>query len=373
MNRAHRSSFYRFLAIYLFAAFLTVGAFSYLYYAIKSEQLLDETYHKLREEAFLLSSSIIDAQMRGIPFTFPNRSDVAFFDKRGRLIAGAPLRKKGNKEFFVKDGSAYYLDRSSRGHLGVEYIIVRDDTFGKRLSRVGKRALALFVTALLFLLFVGVYLGKLFLEPIKTSLQELDRFIKDSAHELNTPVTTLLLAAQKIERQGAKPHYLRSLKMAAMKISKIYKDLAFLTFEKEERKSVVRIDEVVQKSLEFYEILIEQKRLDTLLSLEECRVVADGEAIELLVGNIIDNAIKYAPQGSLLRIKLKECQLMVENSGKIENTKEIFERFKRAESVQGGFGIGLDIVANVARKYGLKVDVESKEGKVRFIVEFKEA
>jgi two-component system OmpR family sensor kinase len=372
LSSAHRSSLYRFLALYFFAVVLTVGSFSYLYYAIKSEQYRDETYHKLRERAFELSSRIVDAQMRNRPFAFPRSEDVAFFDENGTLIAGAPMKLEGKKEFEAKE-EAYYLDRSARGHLGVAYILVKEPDYAKRLDELQKEALFLFVGALLLLFLVGLYLGKLFLEPIKSTLLQLDRFVKDSAHELNTPVTTLLLATQKIERQGPKKHYLRSLKASAMKIEKIYKDLSFLAFEKEERKEPVSLRETILESLDFYEVLTEQKGLDLIVSLKECRVVADRDAINLLVGNIVDNAIKYAPPKSTIRIKLQDCRLEVENSGNIRNTKEIFERYNRADRVQGGFGIGLDIVVSVAKRYGYKVKAESKEGKVRFVVEFKEA
>jgi two-component system OmpR family sensor kinase len=92
-----------------------------------------------------------------------------------------------------------------------------------------------------------------------------------------------------------------------------------------------------------------------------------------LIDNLISNAIKYNKPNGNINIKIDENQFVIQDSGVGIDKKDmskITKRFKRANSSEGGFGIGLDIVNQVVKSYGYKLEIESKRDigtKVRII------
>ncbi len=379
-----KRSLFRFMAIYLGAVLIVVLAFSILFYRIDSESIKERLFSKLRMVAMQIAASAVDAQMQGHPFKIPDSigCDYLLADKEGRIIDGCIGEGVDlEREEYLKDGCTYYVDRSARGHLGIAYVVVRDCSLEEQLVRSGRNVTAAAVAASLFLVLVGWYLGRLFLRPMREKIDSMDRFIHDSTHELNTPVTTMLLALQKIEKGECRPTYLRALQMSGRLISRVYEDLTFLLLKERQaersRPADVDVAEKVRQSLEFFSILAEQKRLAVSFDLQPCIVRADPHHIELLIKNLIDNAVKYTRPGGRIDVDLKGCRLVVKDSGiGIEKGKlnRIFERFERANTIEGGLGIGLDIVSTVCRIYGFGLEVKSKEGEgSAFVVDFSTA
>jgi len=381
LSQSEKSSLFRFMAIYLGAGFTVVVAFSTLFYRIESESIKDNSFAKIRMFAMNISASAIDAQMHGAKFEIPKRKDYEYLllKQNGEIVGGNISDNVDiSKDEYVKNGCAYYVDRSVRGHMGIDYIVVRDCTFHQKIVQSGKNVAIIAVIAYGFLILVGWYLGRLFLKPMREKIDLMDRFIKDSTHELNTPVTTMLLALHKIDKKGCKPVYLKSLQMSVRLIGRIYEDLSFLMLKSQVRDNTqiksVDIAEKIEDSINFFSILSENKKLKIFSNIEPCTVQADPHHIELLIKNILDNAIKYTNPGGKIEITLKDCELIVSDTGigiPEEKLTVIFNRFHRENSVTGGFGIGLDIVKTICQMYGFAVNVESIEGKgSRFKIEF---
>ena len=93
---------------------------------------------------------------------------------------------------------------------------------------------------LAFILFIvfGLILARLFLKPMRDSIVLLDRFIKDTTHELNTPLSTILTNIEMmdtdvmVEKNKKK---LNRINIAARTVSQLYKDLTYLTLEQEQQ------------------------------------------------------------------------------------------------------------------------------------------
>ncbi|SFP87710.1 sensor histidine kinase [Hydrogenimonas thermophila] len=381
LSPSEKSSLFRFMAIYLGTGFIVVVAFSTLFYRIESESIKDNSFAKIRMFAMNISASAIDAQMHGAKFEIPKRKDYEYLllKQNGEVVGGNISDNVDiSKDEYVKNGCAYYIDRSVRGHLGIDYIVVRDCTLQQKIVQSGKNVAIIAVIAYGFLILVGWYLGRLFLKPMREKIDLMDRFIKDSTHELNTPVTTMLLALHKIDKKGCKPVYLRSLQMSVRLIGRIYEDLSFLMLKSQVRDNTqiksVDLSKKIKESIDFFSILSENKKLEIIYNLETCIIQADPHHIELLIKNIIDNAIKYTNPGGKIEISLKNCELKVSDTGigiSEEKLSVIFNRFHRENSVSGGFGIGLDIVKTICQIYGFTVNVESNLGKgSSFIVKF---
>ena len=367
-----RRSLFRFLAIYLGAGFLVVAGFSWLIYRIDSESIRDHFLSSLRMKAMQIAASAVDAQMQGTPFKIPESIGCDYLlvgiggkPKEGCITAKVDL----DREFTIRDSCAYYVDRSVRGHLGIQAVVVRDCTYGRQIATSARRVLVTALAVYLLWVLIGWYLGRLFLKPMREKIEAMDRFVKDSTHELNTPVTTMLLALRKIESQSFRPVHLQALQMSGRLIARIYEDLTFLTLqEKRIRKDHVKpvdIAEVVQESVAFFSILAERKGIDVKVEARPCIIEADPHHLALLIKNLLDNALKYTRSGGEVRITLEECVLQVIDTGigiPQDRLQAIFRRFHRENDVEGGFGIGLNIVQTICDMYGFGLRVESKEG-----------
>ena len=374
MHSYEKASLKRFLTVYTIALIAIIALVLTLYTQIKIEALRDRVFHELRSQAFAIASRAIEAQMMGKSFKLPKNIDYQLLNKDGQVIAKnfdekLPL----HQEFFTKNGVAYYIDRGAHGHLGIEYIVLKDREFGRKRAAIYKQALLLGMGVFSFLFLIGFLLAREFLRPLKEQIAKLDRFIKDTTHEINTPITTINLATKKILQKGAKPIYLQSLHMAANLISRIYEDLSFITFDKIEQKNLQAIDlkERIEQSILFFTFLIEKKGLRVISNLDSCILVIDPLHIDILIKNILDNAIKYAPAGSILKVELHSCRLTVTNEGKIEDPEKILKRYAREDEEQGGFGIGLDIVSTICKAYGYRLEIQSGNNEVQFSILFK--
>lgn len=376
-----KRSFFRFMAIYLGAGFLVVTGFSWLIYRIEAESIHDHTLSRLRMKAMHIAASAVDAQMRGHPFKIPESigCDYLLVGIDGKPKQGCISEKVDlEKEFTIKRGCAYYVDRSVRGHLGIEAVVVRDCAYGSHIAAIARRAVWTALGVYFFWVLVGWYLGRLFLKPMREKIEAMDRFVKDSTHELNTPVTTMLLALQKIESKVYSPTHLEALQMSGRLIARIYEDLTFMTLqEKRVRKEHVRkvdVAKVVYESVSFFSILSERKGITVEVDTEPCLVEADPHHLALLVKNLLDNALKYTGNGGKIAITLNGCVLRVADTGigiPSDKLQAVFRRFHRENDVEGGFGIGLNIVQTVCNLYEYDLHVESEKGKgTTFTVRF---
>ena len=368
-----KRSLARFMAVYLGAGLFVVVAFSLLFYRIDSESIRARTLSTLRMTAMKISASAVAAQMRGAPFEIPDTlgCEYLLLNISKKPIEGClsgPLDLQ--KEFYVKEGCAYYVDRSAHGHLQIEYIVLRDCTYGKKIEKCALRVMMMGLAAYLFLMLVGWYLGRLFLKPMREKIEAMDRFIKDSTHELNTPVTTMLLALQKIESKECRPAYLKALQMSGRLIARIYEDLTFMLLQerKVQKEHVQNVDiaKVVDESVAFFSILAERKGITVKVDARPCLVEADPHHLALLVKNLLDNALKYTRSGGVVTITLDACVLRVADTGigiPRDKLQTIFRRFHRENDVEGGFGIGLNIVQSICEMYGYGLHVESEPGK----------
>jgi len=83
-----------------------------------------------------------------------------------------------------------------------------------------------------------------------------------------------------------------------------------------------------------------------------------------LIDNNLSNAIKYSDAGSEIRVKLEKNRLSFHTQGEsIRDTKRIFQKYVRENTTVGGYGLGLSIVFEIAKQYGIEIDLVSDEEK----------
>jgi two-component system phosphate regulon sensor histidine kinase PhoR len=221
-----------------------------------------------------------------------------------------------------------------------------------------------------------------------TELRRLERirrdFVANVSHELKTPITAIRGLIDTIVDDADMPvdvrsQFLGKIQNQSLRLSSLVTDL--LTLARLESTDGMldteRVDlrEVVGRSIGNFRSNAEAKSVMLGSTVPEGRVVVNGdvEALELLLNNLLDNAVKYTGDGGKVEVELRvegrEALLEVRDNGVgigPEHHDRIFERFYRVDQARsrelGGTGLGLSIVKHVSKAHGGSVTLQSTFG-----------
>lgn len=190
-----------------------------------------------------------------------------------------------------------------------------------------------------------------------------NNFIKDTTHELNTPISAIIMSC---EDDNLTKKQLDRIKFSAKRVSEIYKDLTYIFLGNIEKKSLDKIDlsKVIKEEIINFEPMIARKRLKININIEEFFYEINKDDFIRLFNNLFSNAIKYNKTDGNIDIILQNRELIIKDSGigiSKDKIKDIFNRYYRATNQSGGFGLGLNIVNMICKTYNIKIDVQSSE------------
>jgi two-component system OmpR family sensor kinase len=280
------------------------------------------------------------------------------------------------KDIYLENGYIHFVKVLDSYYLGAKYLIIEVIDNGKWLKIIYKKMAIYSLISFILFVFLGVFLAKLFIKPMRDSILLLDRFIKDTTHELNTPLSTILANIEMMDKEAMIPKNLKKLdriNSAAKSVSVLYKDLTYITLEqnREKENEDVNLKEVIIQRVEYFDTLANTKNIKFIVELDNCMIYIDRNKITRVIDNLISNAIKYNKRGGYIKLTTKKNLFAIEDSG-IGIAKEklpyMFDRYIRFDSSEGGFGIGLSIVKNIANEYNIKIETTSILGEGTRIV-----
>ena len=371
MRQDEKKTFYSFLVLYLGSAFLLLLIISVLFYKLQYKLRYDLSIANMQNQASTISSSIVHAHMQNktlnIKTIYPNDNlKFALYDKKEHLLYGYIKNKpQFNKQSYIDKLDLFIVDKSTMGHLGVHYVVIQQHSFFKQIDKLKQNIILSFIAIYFVLCLIGYFLAKLFIRPIQQERKRLDKFIKNTTHELNTPISALIMCTEQSALLNSQKN-LQRINLSARRISEIYKDLTYLFLNNKQKipSTPISIDKVLNKQINYLEPLASKKGIKITTTIENMEFKIDSESCERLISNLISNAIKYNKQNGTIDIQLKNNQLIVKDSGigiQNDKLKDIFIRYNRISNISGGFGIGLDIVFTICKDYNIKLDVKSKE------------
>ena len=194
------------------------------------------------------------------------------------------------------------------------------------------------------------------------------RFIADAAHELRTPLTAVKLQAQiarransEEERDAALTQLSSGVDRAAHLVDQL---LGMARLEPASRQAVfapLALDALAKQVVADFSTLAEARDID--LGVGECQpltLVGQADSLRMMLGNLVDNAVRYTPSGGRVDVELRQQEgmalLSVSDSGPgiPESERErVFERFQRLAGADiPGSGLGLAIVRQVVNLHG---------------------
>ena len=248
MNDLEKHSFYSFLSIYLISSLFFVLLSSFWYYSSLKGSLENETYYKLTHLADSISGKIINAQMKDIKLTLPSEEGYGYM-----LV---PVHEKEAYEvgYFEKNGYKILVSASPQEHLNIAYVVVKTQRYFKELDKLKSDVVTRAGLVFLAIFFISFVLAKLFMRPVHKRIEQIEEFIQDVSHELNTPITALKMSASRaIKKEVYDKKILTNISISTKQLETIYNSLTYLNFsDKQEESTEVALGDVVNRVVRYY-------------------------------------------------------------------------------------------------------------------------
>ncbi len=328
--------------------------------------------YRLQHIADTISQGIIHSHMQGKALEIPSFDDVtvALISVDRELVYGS---LKGdffpNKmEYFEIGEYSVLISFSPQTHHGIESVVVQSKALSEQLTHLKQNVLAVMIISVILMIALAWVLSKLFIRPLHVRVKQIEDFVHDTAHELNTPITALSMSVSRaLKKKVYDEKALKNISISTKQLFDIYRALSYLSFESKHQSSpVLDVAKALEKSVLYYKELSESKKIEIILEAEPFNFKIDETKLSMLFGNLISNAIKYSMPESRITIRLKDGIFTIQDEGigiAQDKLSKIFERYNRQTDYAGGFGIGLSIVQKIAKEYGITVDVRSEKEK----------
>jgi two-component system, OmpR family, sensor kinase len=363
-----------FSLLYSFLVLVILSVVSFLYYQFQKDLMLQEKRQVLQNYSndfvIRLKDLHVNIDKHNI-YPRNEKYESAIFDsdkkeifstlKSSKISLDDVIYSSGNQIHFIKEPESYYL--------GSKYIIIEIPDDRIWFEEIKYKIFFSFILAFLFMMLIGYFISKLFLKPMRDALHLLDRFIKDTTHELNTPITAIITNIEMIDKSLLDEKLARKInriEIGAKTISNIYEDLTFVTLNNQiiSNNQDINLSNIMKQRVDFFKSLAIMKKIIFKIDIkDDVFLFCDNKKISKLIDNLLSNAIKYNKIAGTIKIVLSENTFSIEDSGKgisTENLATLFERYTRFDKSVGGFGIGLNIVSLIAKEYNLEIAVQSE-------------
>ena len=206
-------------------------------------------------------------------------------------------------------------------------------------------------------------------------VQSQDAFIKQSIHEVNTPLAVMMTQIDLYRHLHGEDRFLGHIEAAAKMIHTIFDDLRYMVRKERIDYPPATIDfgAFLEGRIAFFESVMAANRLAVHTQISPAvPICMNEEELRRLVDNNLSNAIKYAHPDSTVDIELTVLSTTVQlrfrtRSNPIDRPEKVFEAFYREAEELSGFGLGLHLVKSICIKYGIETAIDSDAGVTTFI------
>ena len=373
MLPSEKKSLIRFLLIYLGSTLLLFSLASWIFYTSQKHRLLD-----MQRDTLKFKAEQIKQELRNLHtiyktlLTYPTYPSIesAIYDKNREYIfgTGKDTRFFTPQHNMEDENKLYYFTKVEPHYLGAAFLLVEKALDKEPIVSLQKNIGWFMLGAGILFTLLGIVLGRLFVAPMRDSMTQMNHFIQDATHELNTPISTILTNIEMLEAFGKcdKNVELQRIEIASKTLSRIYDDLTYLNLNHEYYRHIesLNLSALLQERIVYFSVMAENKGINIEENID-VDVIIDmdkNDAIRL-IDNLISNAIKYNKPKGNLSLALSSKSFSVKDTGigiEQKDLESISHRFKRANSSEGGFGIGLAIVNQIVKAYEFILEIDSE-------------
>ena len=232
---------------------------------------------------------------------------------------------------------------------------------------------------LLAVFFLLLLFSRRIVRPVAESYEKQKRFITDAGHEIKTPLTIIGADTDLLELDLGENEWLDDIKRQTKRLTGLTQDLIYLARMDEEQPQLQPIEfplsDMAEELGQSFQNLAAAQSKQFLTEIQPMlSLTGDEKAIRQLMSILLDNAVKYTPEGGRIFFALKKegrsIRLSVSNDTAVPMEKEVldrlFDRFYRTDqsrnSSTGGYGLGLSIARSIVSAHKGKIRAENSGG-----------
>ena len=224
----------------------------------------------------------------------------------------------------------------------------------------------LFIILFLLLIFSGIIISKLSVDPLTLHVENLQNLSKETLHELNLPIATIVtnihLLKKSIENEKDLKRVTRIEKACEM-LQERYNELDYMI--KLQSSNIITesfsLDELVKQRISFLKAIY--PHIEFNLELKSTQITNDKVGLSKVIDNLIDNGVKYSQNIHKITVKLYNKTLEVTDYGQGMDEVEIiqvFDNYYQSNKEMQGFGIGLSMVKRFCDKNKVLLNIKSR-------------
>ena len=333
--------------------------------------------HSIQNELYLKEKSLL---VIGAMEAYDNNEEYFEYPRFRTFKSG--LYDKNFKPIFslVKNQikyfkSGYHIDNNNNAFLIIKlpknrYFDAKYLVITNKLSFaiVYEKIMIILFSVLVLIFILSMFFLRTFARPFKKLNITLDNFIKDSMHEINTPLSIINVNIDLFIRKNGSNKYLNRMKAATKVLSNIYNDMDYLIKHErvEYKRDSFELSQFLKDRVDYFDevALMKNIKLNLQLQTSNLYIYINQKQIQKIIDNTISNAIKYSHDNSEIDIEMyvqdEKCYLIFKDYGVgIHKINDIFNRYYRENKDKGGFGIGLNIVQSIINELDIELKIES--------------
>jgi len=279
--------------------------------------------------------------------------DVSFVPHKDTIPPILTLHKEEKNPFalFEIPGSKKYLLKVS----------LAAEKYQHRLKVLKEKIYEDIYGYIFLILIVAALLAYYALYPLKKALQINQEFVKDILHDINTPLSALLVNLNILQKRFGKDRGFDRMANSIETIQNLQSNLKSFLHRQPSTISPFPLQTLLERRLEYFRVLY--PHVHFLLEMESNPVIyTNMEAFTRILDNILSNAGKYNTRQGEVRVRYLDEKLIIEDTGiGIKHPEKVFTRYYKEG--ERGLGLGLHIVKKLAKELEIDISLKSKREK----------
>ena len=212
---------------------------------------------------------------------------------------------------------------------------------------------------------------------IRNDYGQLKEFSENASHELQTPLSIIRVKIESmLQNEKLESKYLdrlQSIYKMINRLTRLNRSLTLLSrieSPEYEKKEEICVAEFISKKLDEFSEIAEAKQIEIKTKLDSGKkLFINPDLFEILLSNLISNAVKYNIEGGSMEIDLSENELVIKNTGvpTPKSPEKMFDRFEKGDQSEESSGLGLTIVKQICtmNRFDVKYTFENSNHVIR--------
>lgn len=334
MKAYERESFIKTFGIFFLSLVLFTSLVAYFYDKEQTHSMDEQIFTRMK--AFTYDFKALDFSVDVVPYT----PDVDEF----------------NIEPCDEGVCGYFRIESAQQSMFK--VILSKQVYERMRQEVLHKVLVLYALVVIAIFAFALFYSFYALYPLKKALSMMEEFLKDVVHDLNTPVTSILLNVKALKKKSSSEE-LERIELGAKTIASLYHNLEVLHRGFVPQKSKIELETLLHVRASTYQKLY--SNLTFSFQTHPYTIYSDYDALSRILDNVISNACKYNHKKGSITLSNENNIIRIQDTGVgIKRCDAVFERYYK-ESARG-LGLGLHIVKTLCDALGIAIHIQSEEG-----------